>query len=813
MIRTKVVKKNNSIQDWNDDKIISAVTKSAERANTSLSDSDKSKLISIISNSLSGKEYVNVSELHNIVEQSLYKINETVAKSYIEYRNYKLQFVKMMDEVYRKKLELNDVRDNSHANAASSLVTTQKAITYSELNGELYKRFFLTDEEREAVNDGYIYIHDKGARLDCTNCCLFDMKTVLSGGFDMGNMHYNEPKSIDVAFSVMTDIIFNAGSSQYGGFTVSEVDKLLSPYAKKSYDKYFSEYLKLTNNAEQAEEYSMRRLTREIEQHVQAMEMKLNSCETSRGDYIFTSISFGLSSDKFGQLISSIILKVRKEGQGREGYKRPVLFPKLTFLYDENVHGNGKELEWLFLEAVDCTMKAQYPDFLSMSGDGYAPSIYKKYGVTISRMGAVSGDSLLIFLHNSVIKVLPIKDAYDYFSKLFHEKDQSDFGYVKDNKYIELEGVKVYDADGFVNCTRLIKNYVGNEFYEIRFSNGRRGLFTHDHPWSIEGRLVNTENLCVGMKVQSYNKIELGSNIFTNTNVDLAYLEGLFLCDGSYKTTPVLYFGMDELDIINKVKSISKKLFGYIPDLKEMHRGVKGDYIEVKFKLKNNPHSDLMRSFREKMKSDFVEFHKEQRRIPEWIFNSDKETKLAFIAGMIDADGYINSYSKNCSSVEIGLKNKEVILQLLALLHSLGYDAIYSNGHHRGKNIQKLRHYLYFKFIKELKNFMSSGKKINHVKDFALPNNDEMKEITVKEIVRRYDLDSELSYDVSTSSEYFYCSGIRSHNCRANLSPWYEVGGQEPADDLYEVEYTDGTKEIFKKGTLLENGKLIEELL
>ena len=112
--------------------------------------------------------------------------------------------------------------------------------------------FFLTDEEREAANDGYIYIHDKGARLDCTNCCLFDMKTVLSGGFEMGNMHYNEPKSIDVAFSVMTDIIFNAGSSQYGGFTVSEVDKLLSPYAKKSYDKYFSEYLKLTNNAEQA---------------------------------------------------------------------------------------------------------------------------------------------------------------------------------------------------------------------------------------------------------------------------------------------------------------------------------------------------------------------------------------------------------------------------------------------------------------------------------------------------------------------------------------------------------------------------------
>lgn len=387
MIRTKVVKKNNSIQNWDNDKIINAVMKSANRANVVLSDEDKEELIKIIGDSLSGKEYINVQRLHNLVEQSLYKINESVAKSYIEYRNYKLQFVEMMDEVYRKKLELNDIQDASNANSDSSLVTTQKAITYSELNGELYKRFFLTEEERNAVTDGYIYIHDRGSRLDTTNCCLFDMGSVLSGGFEMGNMYYNEPKSIGAAFSVMVDIIFNAGSSQYGGFTVSEVDKLLAKYAEKSYSEYYEEYFKLIGDKDKSKERALNKLKREIEQHVQAMEMKLNSCETSRGDYIFTSISFGLSENKFGQLISSAILKVRKEGQGKVGHKRPVLFPKLTFMYDEDVHGDGKELEWLFLEAVDCTMKSQYPDFLSMSGEGYAPSIYKKYGVTISRMG------------------------------------------------------------------------------------------------------------------------------------------------------------------------------------------------------------------------------------------------------------------------------------------------------------------------------------------------------------------------------------------------------------------------------------------
>ncbi len=102
---------------------------------------------------------------------------------------------------------------------------------------------------------------------------------------------------------------------------------------------------------------------------------------------MFTSISFGLGTDRFESMISSVCLNVRKNGQGKPGFKHPVLFPKLSFFYDENLHGEGKELEWLFNEAIDCSSKCMYPDFLSCTGDGYGPNIYKKYGVTISRMG------------------------------------------------------------------------------------------------------------------------------------------------------------------------------------------------------------------------------------------------------------------------------------------------------------------------------------------------------------------------------------------------------------------------------------------
>lgn len=171
------------------------------------------------------------------------------------------------------------------------------------------------------------------------------------------------------------------------GFTISEIDKLLAPYAKLSYNQYYKEYTNIKGCEDGADEYAFAKVTRDAEQGFQGWEMKFNSVASSRGDYPFTAVSFGLGTDKFESMLSSVCMKVRKNGQGKRGFKHPVLFPKLSFFYDENLHGEGKEFEWLFDEAVDCSSKAMYPDFISCTGDGYGPNIYKKYGVIISRMG------------------------------------------------------------------------------------------------------------------------------------------------------------------------------------------------------------------------------------------------------------------------------------------------------------------------------------------------------------------------------------------------------------------------------------------
>lgn len=400
----KVIKKDGTIVDFNDDKIKKAISKSADRVCIKLTDKQKQKVCDYVRGCITLDE-VPVKVIHNLVETALDKVNPAVAKSYREYRDNKSAFADMLDKVYNKKLGLNFIGDRSNANADSAIITTQRSIVYNELNSELYKKFFLTEEEKSAMNDGYIYIHDRGSRLDSFNCCLADMKNILTGGFEMGNLHYNEPKTLDCVMDLVGDVIMNMASCQYGGYTVSEIDKLLSPYAEKSYNKYYSEYLEseiqtakdlkkwpLTDSQERlfekkADEYSMKKVKREFEQGWQGLEMKLNSVGSSRGDYPFTAITFGLGKNRFETLASSTCLSVRKKGQGKKGFEHPVLFPKLSFLYDENLHGEGKELEWLFLEAIDCSSKAMYPDFISCTGDGYCGDVYRKYGKTISRMG------------------------------------------------------------------------------------------------------------------------------------------------------------------------------------------------------------------------------------------------------------------------------------------------------------------------------------------------------------------------------------------------------------------------------------------
>ena len=384
-----VIKKDGSREAFRVSKVIDAVSKSADRAMVHFTDGEKERICQNIIDEIDRMHTpeVTIPVMHNIVERVMDRVNPAVAKSYRDYRNYKQDFVHMLDEVYKKTQSIMYVGDKENSNSDSALVSTKQSLIYSQLNKQLYQKFFMTPEELQAYHDGYIYVHDMSARRDTMNCCLFDVSAVLSGGFEMGNIWYNEPKTLDVAFDVIGDIVLSAASQQYGGFTVPNVDFVLEPYAEKSFVKDKNKYLRLGLSEERADKEAYEDVCKEMEQGFQGWEYKFNTVASSRGNYPFITVTAGTGTGRFAKLATITLLNVRRKGQGKKGCKKPVLYPKIVFLYDENLHGPGKELEDVFMAGVKCSSKTMYPDWLSLTGKGYISDMYKKYGKIISPMG------------------------------------------------------------------------------------------------------------------------------------------------------------------------------------------------------------------------------------------------------------------------------------------------------------------------------------------------------------------------------------------------------------------------------------------
>ena len=174
----KVIKKDGTREDFNVQKVVVAVNKSANRAMITFSKAETNFICQFVEEKAEEMDVpeIPIAQMHNIVEGALERVNPQVAKSYRDYRNYKQDFVQMLDEVYKKSQSIMYIGDKENSNTDSALVSTKRSLIFNELNKSLYQKFFMTVEELQACRDGYLYIHDMSARRDTMNCCLFDVK-------------------------------------------------------------------------------------------------------------------------------------------------------------------------------------------------------------------------------------------------------------------------------------------------------------------------------------------------------------------------------------------------------------------------------------------------------------------------------------------------------------------------------------------------------------------------------------------------------------------------------------------------------------
>lgn len=388
----KIIKKDGTVEGWNGEKIKEAVYKAAARVNQYVEPDVLNKLVEKVHSCLIIDRDAPTKDLHKEVIHYLKYFGLTdVANSYQEYRDYKNTYAKSFEKVKDEADNVLLLGDRENANFDSSLVSTKGSLIKGYLTKELYRQFYLSKKEKELTKRGDIYIHDmRDMLMGSVNCCLFDIGNVLKGGFSMSNVNYTEPTSVLSALQVIGDITLVATAQQFGGFTLAEIDKVLLPYAKKTYDSAFKKYFEQCNmKYDESCAMAMGDLRRELEQGFQSLELKLNTVPCSRGDFAFTTLTFGtwdIMMDDLDRdimrMIGETILKTRMRGHGG----KQVVFPKLVFLYDENKINEDEDHKELFELAVKCSSKCMYPDYLSLN-HGKAADIYKRTGAITSPMG------------------------------------------------------------------------------------------------------------------------------------------------------------------------------------------------------------------------------------------------------------------------------------------------------------------------------------------------------------------------------------------------------------------------------------------
>lgn len=388
----KIIKKDGTVEGWNGEKIKEAVYKAAARVNQYVEPDVLNKLVEKVHSCLIIDRDAPTKDLHKEVIHYLKYFGLTdVANSYQEYRDYKNTYAKSFEKVKDEADNVLLLGDRENANFDSSLVSTKGSLIKGYLTKELYRQFYLSKEEKELTKRGDIYIHDmRDMLMGSVNCCLFDIGNVLRGGFSMSNVDYTEPTSVLSALQVIGDVTLVATAQQFGGFTLAEIDKVLLPYAKKTYDSAFKKYFEQCNmEYDESCAMAMGDLKRELEQGFQSLELKLNTVPCSRGDFAFTTLTFGtwdIMMDDLDRdimrMIGETILKTRMKGHGG----KQVVFPKLVFLYDENKINEDEDHKELFELAVECSSKCMYPDYLSLN-HGKVADIYKRTGAITSPMG------------------------------------------------------------------------------------------------------------------------------------------------------------------------------------------------------------------------------------------------------------------------------------------------------------------------------------------------------------------------------------------------------------------------------------------
>ena len=373
----QVVKRDGSIVAFDRSKIVSAI----QKANASVEEEERieEEKIEQIAQCIERRHRnrLLVEDIQDMVESKLMEMDKyALAKSYIIYR-YTRALVRKQNTTDESILSLlhntNKELAEENSNKNTVIASTQRDYIAGEVSRDLTRRILLPEKISKAHDEGVLHFHDADYFVQpIFNCCLINIGDMLDNGTMMNGKLIESPKSFQVACNVMTQIIANVASNQYGGQSVDISH--LGKYLRRSYDKFRrkieAECQGENVSEELIEKLVQERLGEELKSGVQTIQYQINTLMTTNGQSPFVTLFLYLKEgDPYiaeNAMIIEEILKQRLEGiKNASGVYVTPAFPKLVYVLDENNCLRGGKYDYITRLAVKCSAKRMYPDYIS----------------------------------------------------------------------------------------------------------------------------------------------------------------------------------------------------------------------------------------------------------------------------------------------------------------------------------------------------------------------------------------------------------------------------------------------------------------
>lgn len=416
----KITKRNGTEQDFDQDKILSAIS----RANATVPEQDrltdaqiKGIVAGVVCSATTSGSQPTVESVQDSVEDWLMGSGKhKVAKAYITYRylhqlardHYKDLMTRVGEKVHATKVA------NQNANVDEEAFGGRLGESASLVMRELAMNGGMSKLAAENHKNNMIYTHDLDHFvLGTHNCLSIPMDKLLAEGFTVKQTDIRPAQSINTACQLVAVIFQIQSLQQFGGVAATHLDHTLSKYVIKSLFKhYILELLKQSEvfDSWDVAKYSVMKLdakldevksklkskldesefriymyedqipehidrkaykralleTRiELEQAIEGLYHNLNSLQSRSGNQLpFTSLNYGTCTEPEGRLVTEQVLCTSIRGIGKKD--RTPIFPCGIFQLKDGINKKYTDPNYdLFRLALRSTALRLYPNYVN----------------------------------------------------------------------------------------------------------------------------------------------------------------------------------------------------------------------------------------------------------------------------------------------------------------------------------------------------------------------------------------------------------------------------------------------------------------